>query len=151
VSGGADADPNSIRFLKSIESGNVEIHAVEFATIGGEPRTSVIGITHDGGTWHVTGASGGGGSDPPRDGPWLNLGAWGWPHAFSGGGKVIGAGREAAALVRLTFANGVQLEDLIRDSYALFATESPVELPAKVDIVNSRNDVLSSHGWPANR
>lgn len=150
LGGGAEADHSTIRFLKSLRSSSTELHAIEFTTVAGEGRTSVVGVRRDSaGMLNVIGGAGGGGSDPPRDRPWVNLGAWGWPGGFSGGGRVIGAGRDAASRVRLIFKNGVALEDTVRARWVLFTTEEMVQPPPmRVEIFNPGGELLSSHTWP---
>ena len=150
AAGGGEAERSTVRFIKSVRAGATELHAVEFATTEGGRRRYIVGVSQDlQGIWRLTGAAGGGGSDPPRARPWVNMGAWGWPsHGFDGGGKVVGVGHEAAARVRLTFKNGVQLEDDVGAGHVLFHSESAAELPAQVDIFDARGQVLSSHQWP---
>lgn len=150
AAGGGEAERTSVRFIKSLRAGATELHAVEFTTTEGDMRRYVVGVTQDPqGNWRLTGAAGGGGSDPPRDCPWVNLGAWGSPsHGFHGGGKVVGVGHEAAARVRLTFKNGVQLEDDVGAGHVLFHSEGAAELPAQVDIFDARGKVLSGQQWP---
>jgi hypothetical protein len=107
----------------------------------------VIGTEQDKtGAWHVCGMAGGGGNDPHRERPWVNLAGWGWPAAFYGGGKVIGKGCEAANRVRLRFKNGVELEDTIDDGLVLFIADRAVNPPAAVDILDSAGLVIESHG-----
>jgi hypothetical protein len=90
--------------------------------------------------------AGGGGNDPNRGRPWVNLAGWGWPAAFYGGGKVIGNGCETANRVRLRFKNGVELEDTIDDGLVLFIADRAVNPPAAVDILDSAGLVIESHG-----
>ena len=147
VGGGAEADQSTVRFLKARRLGARELHAVEFRTIEGRNRACVVGVIQSSaGKWDVSGMAGGSGSDPPRDHPWLNLGAWGWPdHGFCGGGKVIGTGREAAGRVRLRFKNGVELEDTVDDGLVLFMTDRVVQVPTSVGILDGGGLILASH------
>ena len=150
AAGGGEAERSTVRFIKSLRAGATELHAVEFATTEGARRRYVVGVTQDPqGNWRLTGAAGGGGIDPPRDRPWVNLGAWGSPsHGFDGGGKVVGVGHEAATRVRLTFKNGVQLEDDVGAGHVLFHSEGAAQLPAQVDVFDARGQVLSGYQWP---
>ena len=148
--GGGEADASKIRFVKSLRSGSTELHAVEFVTTKGDRGSYVVGVgVESDRAWRVTGAAGGGGSDPPRDHPWVNLGGWGWPdHGFRAGGRVVGTGNEAAEQVRLTFKNRVQLEDEVTAERVLFSTDESVELPARVEVLDGTGRVVGSHLWP---
>lgn len=144
--GGADADASTVRFVKERRIGAKQLHAVAFRTVDGQSRAFVIGTEQDKtGAWHVSGMAGGGGNDPHRERPWVNLAGWGWPAAFYGGGKVSGKGCEAANRVRLRFKNGVELEDTIDDGLVLFIADRAVNPPAAVDILDSAGLVIESH------
>jgi hypothetical protein len=47
----------------------------------------------------------------------------------SGGGRVIGAGSEAAARVRLHLPGGVFVEDSVDGGIVLFMVDRPIEVP----------------------
>jgi hypothetical protein len=56
------------------------------------------------------------------------------PQDFSGGGHVVGHGAEAASSVRLTFANGVLIEDTVDNGVVLFFEPRAVVGPADVSV-----------------
>ncbi len=144
--GGADADASTVQFVKERRIGAKQLHAVAFRTVDGQSRSFVIGTEQDEtGAWHVSGMAGGGGNDPHRERPWVNLAGWGWPASFYGGGNVIGNGCEAAHRVRLRFKNGVELEDTVDDSLVLFIADRAVNAPASVDILDSAGLVMETH------
>jgi hypothetical protein len=93
----------------------------------------------------VRGRAGGGDHDPPRDHPWINFGAWGWPRSFCGGGRVIGTDSELAARARLQFADGTTLEDTVDVGVVLFLTDDPIRLPATVAITDLAGSVLATY------
>jgi len=150
IGGGAEADRSTIRFLKALRSGQSELHAVAFRTIEGHKRACIVGVKKDSGReWGIVGMAGGSGSDPPRDRPWVNFGAWGWPnHGFSGGGRLTGARHEETDLVRLKFRNGVELRDTVGDGVVLFMTEVAAEVPISVEILNASGQLLNRYSWP---
>jgi hypothetical protein len=144
--GGEDADPDSISFVKERGVPGRHLHFVRFKTRAGELRRFVVGVVQQpDGHWQVRGCAGGGGGDPPRDRPWINFGAWGWPRFFYGGGSVIGTESERAALARLRFADGTSLEDSVDAGGVLFMTEAPVRLPVTVEILYGTGSVLERY------
>lgn len=82
--------------------------------------------------------------DPPRNQPWVNFCGWGWPDSFSGGGWITGSGSNAAASVRLRFRRGSMLEDTVDNGIVLFISDTPVELPAIAEILDSSGSLLAS-------
>ena len=69
--------------------------------------------------------------EPELDAPRVLLGgSWG-RFGFCGGGRVCAA-VPAIERVRLTFSNGVELEDDVESGWALFFTDRPVERPAAI-------------------
>src|SRR2546425_12285218 len=144
--GGEDADPDRFSFVKERSVRGQQLHFVRFTTRTGERRRFVVGVVRQSdGQWQVRGCAGGGGGDPPRDHPWINFGAWGWPRSFNGGGSVIGTESERAALARLRFADGTTLEDSVDTGVVLFMTEASVRLPATVEILDGTGSVLTAY------
>ncbi len=144
--GGEDADPDSISFIKERAVPGHQLHFVRFNTRRGEQRQLVVGVVrHADGQWEVRGCAGGGCGDPPRDHPWINFGAWGWPRFFCGGGRVIGVDAERAIRARLRFADGPSLEDSVDAGVVLFMSETEVRLPATVEIVDGTGSMLTSY------
>ena len=145
-SGGEDADPGSIGFIKERAVPGHQLHFVRFNTRWGQQRQFVVGVVLQAdGQWEVRGCAGGGGGDPPRDHPWINFGAWGWPRFFCGGGRVIGVDAERAVRASLRFADGLSLDDSVDGGVVLFMSESSVRLPATVEIVDGTGSVLTSY------
>ncbi len=144
--GGFDANPSTVRFVKQRGVPGHELHAVAFADQDGKNCRFLVGVVQaaDGG-WEVKGLAGGGGSDPPRDQPWVNFCGWGWPHSFSGGGWVTGSGSEAAARVRLRFREGPILEDTIDGGVVLLIADAHVDVPATAEILDATGSLLASH------
>jgi len=144
--GGEDADPDTMQFVKERGGPGRQLHYVRFSTRAGDRRRFVVGVVQQqNGQWEVRGCAGGGDGDPPRDQPWINFGAWGWPRFFCGGGTVIGTNSERAARARLLFANGTTLEDAVDAGIVLFMTEAPVRLPATVEILDGSGSVLTTY------
>ena len=144
--GGEDADPDSISFIKERGGPGHQLHFVRFNTRTGEQRMFVVGVVQQpDGRWEVRGCAGGGGGDPARDHPWINFGAWGWPHSFSGGGRVIGVNSEDAAGAKLRFADGTTLEDSVDAGVVLFMTKGPVRLPVTVEILDGTGSMLATY------
>jgi hypothetical protein len=144
--GGEDADPESISFIKERAVPGHQLHFVRFITRKGEQRQFVVGVVRNAdGQWEVRGCAGGSGGEPPRDHPWINFGAWGWPRFFCGGGRVIGVDAERAVRARLRFAGGPSLEDSVDAGVVLFMSETSVRLPATVEIVDRTGSMLTSY------
>ncbi len=144
--GGEDADPASVEFVKERGSRGYQLHFVRFRTKAGDQRESIVGVMQQpDGRWEVRGSAGGGGADPPRAHPWINLGAWGWPGFFCGGGRVIGTDSKRAARARLRFSDGTTLEDTVDADVVLFMTHDSVKLPATVEILDPAGSILTTH------
>lgn len=144
--GGEDADPDTVQFVKERGGPGRQLHFVHFSSRAGDRRRFVVGVVQQqNGRWEVRGYAGGGDGDPPRDHPWINFGAWGWPRFFCGGGTVIGTNSERAARARLLFADGTTVEDAVDAGIVLFMTEAPVRLPATVEILDGTGSVLTTY------
>jgi hypothetical protein len=144
--GGEDADPSSVEFVKERGRGGHQLHFVRFRTTAGDQREYIVGVMEQpDGRWEVLGSAGGGGADPPRDHPWINFGAWGWPGFFYGGGRVIGRDSERATRARLRFSDGTTLEDSVDADVVLFMSHGSVQMPATVEILDGTGSVLATH------
>lgn len=145
-SGGCDAKPETMRFMKARSIPGRQVHAVIFETQAGQPMSWVCYVRQDdAGDWHFVGGAGGAANgSPQRDDPWVNLGGGGWPTQFYAGGRVLDNG-QGVVLVRLRAANGVMLEDTVDDGIVLFLTDSTVQLPVEAELMDASGAVLSWH------
>ncbi len=135
-----------MQFVKERRGRGHQVHFLRFSTKAGDQRRFVVGVVQrPDGQWEVSGGAGGGGDDPPRDHPWINFGAWGFPRFFCGGGTVVGVDSERALRVLLRFANGTTLEDTVDAGVVLFMTENPVRLPATVEMVDATGSLLTTY------
>ena len=112
------------------------------------PMTILVRAERARGTWRARKMSGVGGTGGGTSEPRVQLGgSWG-RHGFCGGGRVHAA-RGEVARVRLSFDNGVVLEDETDAGWVLFLTDRPVERPqATVELLDARGDVIASSTWP---
>jgi hypothetical protein len=145
-SGGAGADPATVRFRKSRAFPGCQLHEVEFATRGGQPQHMLVR------TWQKPDGSrvaapigGGGGAGPYRTRPWVNFAAQWNTDLFAAGGQVIGEGAGAAHSVQLTFADGTALADGVDNGVVLFFASPGVAFPARVEILGGTGDVLAEY------
>ncbi len=97
------------------------------------------------GSWAASPIGGGGGRQPYRSRPWVNFTAEWNAQQFAAGGQVTGQGGEAGDLVRLTFADGIAIEDNVEDCVVLFFTSPDVAFPARVEIIDTAGDVLAEY------
>jgi hypothetical protein len=152
--GGIGADPASVVFLKERGTSNRRLYAVNFDDHQGQPWHWLVAAEQDEhtGSWTARRVAGGGGSWGQHD-PWhaseprLNFcGAWGGEGliktGFHGGGEVHRAGADVAR-VRLTFANGVALEDDAEADLSLCLTDQRVEMPVTIEFFDSAGNLLA--------
>jgi hypothetical protein len=64
---------------------------------------------------------------------------------FSGGGHVVGDGAEKAASVRLSFADGIVIEDTVDNGVVLFFEPRAVVAPANVSVIDGNGATLASY------
>jgi len=144
--GGEGADPATVRFRKSRAFAGSQLHEVEFATRNGRRQRILVRTWQEsGGSWVADPIGGGGGPDPNRPKPWVNFAAQWSTDLFAAGGRVTGAGSEPAHLVRLTFADGTVLEDMVHNGIVLFFSTPGVTFPAAVQILDAAGDILASY------
>src|SRR5262249_10168834 len=97
------------------------------------------------GAWTAHPIGGGSGEEPFRSRPWVNFAAaWG-AERFAAGGPVIGQGAEAAHLVRLAFADGATIEDVVDNGIVLFHASPGVTFPARVEVFSEAGEVLAEY------
>ena len=146
---GFGADPSGVVFLKERGIPGRRLFAVNFDDDGGHSWHWLVAAEQDeqSSGWRARLVAGGGGSfgqhDPWRAGePRINLaGGWG-ANGYYGGGAIYTAER-AVARVRLTFVNGVRLEDDGEGDLALFLTDQWVEIPITVQFFDPEGRVLA--------
>jgi hypothetical protein len=149
------ADLDTVQILKERHILGRRVYVVSFEAehlrAGHLPMTMVVRAERAPGLgWVARGISAGASvPEPELDAPRVLLGgSWG-RFGFCGGGRVCGATPEIER-VRLTFGNGIELEDDTENGWVLFFTDRPVERPAAiVDLLDAGGNVVASHQWPA--
>lgn len=148
--GGMNARPETLTFVKMRALGSRRLYAVTFTGKGGRPTLflcHMIQDEHDG-AWRFDGGAGGGTSGNPRRGyPWVNLGGGGWPSRFYAGGSLLEDDAGVVARVRLRAANGVTVEDTVDSGIALFLTDDAVTLPIRAELLDSAGALVGQHDW----
>ena len=148
-SGGHDADPATIQFLKERTLPGRQVHAVALDSPWDgrrlNMRFTVLLVQDENGVWQVRGGGGGAGDDGPiRDHPWASLGGGGWHDDFHAGGRVIDNGLDIA-IVRLITGSGLMLEDTVDDGSVLFITDQRVEPPIHAELYDRSGALVSRH------
>lgn len=136
--GGEGADPATIQFVKTKTFSSCQLHQVTFINHAHRSTDLLIKTWQEGDdTWTVGPLGGGeGGRELRRSQPLVNFTAGFGAEGFTAGRWVIGDGAEQASLVRLTFANGVTIEDGIEGGAVLFFEPRIVSFPADVVILD---------------
>jgi hypothetical protein len=145
-SGGCDARPETIRFVKVRAIPGGRVYAVTFTTRAGRSMSYFCCARQAStGDWHFVGGAGGAaGGSPRRDHPWVNLGGGGGSGLFYAGGPVLDDG-QTVARVRLYAANGVELEDTVDQGFVLFLTDAAVQSPSQVELLDAAGTIVSRH------
>jgi hypothetical protein len=144
--GGAGADPATVRFRKSLTFPARQLHLVDFDNREGRPHHAVVLTWQDpGGAWLVAPVGGGSGLGPYRGRPWVNFSAQWNADMFAAGGHVIGQDAESAHQVRLAFADGTVLDDVVENGVVLFFGEPGVTFPTRVEIRSAAGDLLAQY------
>jgi hypothetical protein len=150
TSGGLDALPDSVVFVKELRLPGRAVHNVRFTDNSGMRWRVTVSLTQAAdGVWQVLGGAGGSAEEPPssapkRGYPWANLGGGGWPHQFYAGGAIEEDGG-AVTRVRLRSANGVEMEDTVESGEALFLTYKEVQTPLQVTLYDSAGSLIGHH------
>ena len=144
---GQGADPATIEFAKTKVFPVCELHQVNFTNQEGRSMGLLVKTWQDDdGTLTVWPVGGGeGGNRLRRNRPWVNFAAGFGADGFVGGGWVIGDGSEQASSVRLTFANGVTIEDTVDHGVVLFFEALRLETPAIVEILDGNGLALVTY------
>jgi hypothetical protein len=155
--GGApwSAHLDTVEILKERRILGRRVYVVRFEAdhlrAGRLPMTMVVRAERTPGLgWVARGISAGASvPEPELDAPRVLLGgSWG-RFGFCGGGRVVGATPEIER-VRLTFSNGIELEDDTESGWVLFFTDRAVERPAAVvNLLDAAGEIVASHQWPA--
>jgi hypothetical protein len=149
-SGGLDALPESVVFVKERHLPNRAVYNVRFTTRTGMRMRYTVSLAQgDDGEWRVMGGAGGAAEDPPENAPkrghaYANLGGGGWPRQFYAGGA-IEEDNGAVARVRLRSANGVELEDTVEDGEVIFLTDDAIQTPLEVELYDGAGDLVARH------
>jgi hypothetical protein len=148
VTGGppASASPESLRFLKERRGATQTVFVVTYTDDGGLDHLDIVGVRQqpDGG-WAFSGGAGGSGGSPDRDQPWINLAGWWSEDHLCAGGQIAGAGSERVRHVRLTFQDGITVEDDTEHQVALFLVEQGVQRPVVASLLDAEGNVINTH------
>lgn len=138
------AQRETIRFLKERGGADRRLFAVDFEDADDRPWFWLLAAERDErGGWSARGVAGGGGGAPRRPAPWLNFcGAWGRGRLY-GGGRIHPGGVELSR-VRVTLANGAELEDDTEGDVALFVSNQDAA-PLTVELFDAAGRLAASH------
>jgi hypothetical protein len=150
VGGRAPARSDTIRFVRERFVDEHGLAAVEYEDEDDRSWFMVFGITRtDPDGWRVTGAGGGGRSEPQSSAPWANLAGWWNDSVACAGGRVHGA---EVRKVRLVAAGGETTEDEIGEStIALLLAAGPFAQPWTVELYNAAGGLVRSHPFHGGR
>ena len=148
--GHVPAQSANIRFVRERFVDNHGLLAAEYEDADDRAWFMVFGVTRRGADdWRMTGAAGGGGSDPRSSVLWANLGGWWSDGVASSGGRVHGA---EVRKVRLVAAGGETTDDDIGESgVALLLAVGPFAQPWTVELYDAAGGLLRSHPFSCDR
>ncbi|GCE11847.1 hypothetical protein [Tengunoibacter tsumagoiensis] len=138
----------TFHFLKDQHQAKRQVFAVTMQENEFYEACFLCDLTKDvNGKWHIQDSLGL--SQPQRTierkQPWANLTGSGWPNQFFAGGYVLDDSQQTVQRLRLVSANGVVMEDRVKDGLVLFLTEQKVVLPFHVYLYNQANELVNSH------
>ncbi len=148
--GHVPAQADTIRFVRERYVDSYGLLAVEYEDADHRAWFMVFGVTRSGADdWLMTGAAGGGRSNPLSSTPWANLGCcWNDRLAWFGG-RVHGA---EVRKVRLVAAGGQTAEDDLGESgVALLLAARPFARPWTAELYRKDGGLLRSHPFPGGR
>jgi hypothetical protein len=150
VGGHVPARLGTIRFVRERYVDDRGLVAVEYEDEDGRSWFMVFGVTLvDSDGWQVTGAAGGGRSEPESSTPWANLGGWWNDRVACAGGRVHGA---EVRQVRLVAADGKSAEDGIGESgVALVIADGPFTQPWTVELYDAAGGLVRKHPFRGGR
>jgi hypothetical protein len=142
-------DLGTLSFVKHRQAGGRHVFYVTFAA--DHPGLGLLEMRYayrvepaPTGGWRTFGGAGGARTVSGRaTQPGVNLGGGGWPDRFYAGGEIYRAGADISQ-VELRFANGVTLRDDADADVALFITESAVQLPVTVALLDQAGNEIRS-------
>lgn len=146
ITGGhVPARPDTIRFVRERFVGDHGLLAVEYEDEDDRSWFTVFGVTRSSADqdWRMTGAAGGGRSEPQRPVPWANLGGWWNDRVACVGGPVHG---DQVRKVRLVAAGGEVAEDDIGESsIALVIAFGRFHQPWSVELYDEAGGLVRTH------
>lgn len=144
--GGSGAESATIEFVKTKVYSTCQLHEVDYVNHRGWTMHALIETRQDqNGTWMVRPLGGGAGPAPRRSHSWVNLCAGIGPESFTAGGHVEGDGAEHAASVRLSFADGGEIEDTVDNGVVLFFEPRAIVAPVDVSVFDRDGAVLATY------
>jgi hypothetical protein len=144
--GGPGADADSITVQRTRSFPTCQMHQIAYTDSEGIPMEVVVRTWRGtDGTWVVAPTGGGSPGPSRRRRPWANLTASSGVDCFTAGGRVEGAGSERAAQVRMTFADGRVLADVVEHGIVLFFEPRSMAFPADVEILDGGGSVLAGY------
>jgi hypothetical protein len=146
--GGPGADPSTIVFERTRVLPTCHMHSVSFTSHRGLAEVLVIRTWQEpDGSWTIAplGGGGRGGGPSRRPKPWVNFTAGSGPHGFAAGGDVEGMGSDQVRTVRLTFADGLVMEDAVENGIVLFFEPRGVTFPADAEILDAQGGRLARY------
>jgi hypothetical protein len=148
--GGLEAKPETIRFVKERRLPRRQLHYVTFENTQGEQWHSTCYVIEDSdgtwkvhGAWQVRGGSGGAGRGPKSTSPRVDLGGGEGEHFHAGG--LVQHNGHAIVRVRLLSANGVLLEDSVDDDIVLFLDDRWIDAPLQAQLYNRQGMLVGTH------
>lgn len=135
--------PGSLTFLKEGGNDHVRVLAATYTLTDGAAKRALVSCERlDDSAWVVTRLGAGSVPSGPLEPGRVDLSGGGFPHRFSGGGWIVGTHPEPIAAVRLTFANGVVVEDEAAGNIVLFVAAADAIPPAVVETLASDGSVI---------
>lgn len=134
----------TIRFVRERFVDDRGLAAVEYDDTDDRAWFMVVGVIRSGdGDWRITGAAGGGRSEPRSSAPWANLGFWCGDRVSCAGGRVHGA---EVRKVRILAADGETADDDIgKSGVALVLAHGAFPQPWTVELYDAAGGLLRSH------
>jgi hypothetical protein len=148
--GHVPARSDTIRFVRERLVDDHGLVAVEYEDEDDRSWFMVFGIARtDADGWQMTGAAGGGRSEPQSSAPWANLGGWWDDRVACAGGRVHGA---EVRKVRLVAAGGQTMEDDIGESgIALLLDAGPFPQPWTIELYDAAGGLVRGHAFRGGR
>jgi hypothetical protein len=147
--GHVPARADTIQFVRERFVDDSGLLAVEYEDEDDRSWFMVFGVTRGAARdWRMTGAAGGGRTEPPSSVPWANLGGWWSDRVACAGGRVHGA---EVRTVRLVAAGGETADDITESGIALVLAVGPFAQPWTVELYDAAGALLRSHPFQGGR